>query len=253
MKIAISGKGGSGKTTISAVLGYLFSRESKRVFLIDADPDGNLGLAMGFSDEELSKVVPIVELKEIIAERTASNGGGYFKLNPEVDDIPEKFSIRKDNIRMLVLGNIKKGGSGCYCPENAFLRSVLRNLLSQKQDVVILDMPAGIEHLGRATADSMDSILIVVEPTAKSVQTAKRIHKLSADIKIKKILFVGNKISGEVDKKFLDEAFYQNSEMFIGYIGHHPSITNAEQKRSPVYTASEKLLNEISSIKEALL
>ncbi len=202
MKIAVSGKGGSGKTLFSACLGILVARK-KQVYMIDADPDGNLGLTLGFSENDLKQLSPIVTLKELIKERTSSDGSGLYKLNPEVSDIPEKYSLKKNNIRLLVLGEVKKASSGCYCPENAFLKALLRHLILRQEEVVIVDMPAGIEHLTRGTAGGIDILYIMVEPTSKSVQTAKRILALAKELGISQCVIVGNKIQAEHDVDFL--------------------------------------------------
>jgi len=251
MKIAITGKGGTGKTTISALFGYLFSKEGKEVFFVDADPDGNLGLTLGFSQEELSKIKPISEMKELIAERTELTDTGYFKLNPRVDDIPEKFSLKKDNLRFLVLGTLKKGGSGCYCPENAFLKALLRNLLVDREEIVILDMPAGIEHLTRGTAESVDLLLIVVEPTIKSIQTTERILTLASQLKIRNVKIVINKVVDEKDVDFVKENIKHASEI-IGSISFNSELQFAEKLNQPVYITAKKTLEEVLSIKKNL-
>ncbi|MFN3966854.1 MAG: AAA family ATPase [Endomicrobiia bacterium] len=252
MKIAITGKGGTGKTTFSAMLGYLFSKEGKSVFFVDADPDGNLGLTLGFSQEELRKIQPISEMKELIAERTESTGAGYFKLNPRVDDIPEKFSLKKDNFRFLVLGTLKKGGAGCYCPENAFLKALLRNLLVQREEIVILDMPAGIEHLSRGTAESVDLLLIMVEPTIKSIQTTDKILKLAEDIRIKSVKIIVNKVIDKKDTDFVRENLKSSSEI-IGSISFNNELHLAEKLNQPVYFTAKKTLKEVEKIKEQFL
>ncbi|OGS27376.1 MAG: hypothetical protein A2297_05600 [Elusimicrobia bacterium RIFOXYB2_FULL_48_7] len=249
MKIAISGKGGTGKTTLTALLGHVFLKEGNKVFLIDADPDGNLGVALGFSRAELSAVKPVSELKDIINQRTENNGSGFFKLNPKVDDIPEKYSLKKDNLHLLILGILKRGGGGCYCPENTFLKALLRNLIIERSEVVIIDMPAGIEHLGRGTAESVDVLLVVVEPTLKSIQTAQRLTSLASDLKMKKILYIGNKITGAPDIKFLEENILGK---LAGYVSSSAEILEAEKTGSPVYDAAPAALKEASSIREKL-
>lgn len=249
MKIAISGKGGTGKTTLTALLGYLYSQEGKKVFLIDADPDGNLGITLGFSQNELSKLTPISELKKLINERTENTGTGLFKLNPKVDDIPEKYSLKKDNIHFLLLGTLKKGGSGCYCPENTFLKSLLRNLIVEREEIVIIDMPAGIEHFGRGTSESVDALIIVVEPTLKSIQTAQRIVSLASDLKINKILFVGNKIINDSDLQFIKDNL---SKEPIGHLSYSPQVLESEKSGIPLYQSAKQTLNEVLSIKEKL-
>ncbi|MEW6041547.1 MAG: P-loop NTPase [Elusimicrobiota bacterium] len=250
MKIAISGKGGAGKTTVAAFLAHSFLKENKKVFLIDADPDGNLPLALGFTPEELSKIKPIIELKELIAERTGSTGDGYFKLNPDVSDIPEKYSFEKNGIKIMVLGTLKRGGSGCYCPENAFLKSLLRHLFLRKEEVIILDMPAGIEHLGRGTAETVDCLLIVAEPTSKSVQTAQRVSALSKDLKIKKVYVVGNKITGKSDVDFIKNEM--PDIQIIGNISYNPGILKSEQSKKPLFLSEGITPAEITEIKNRL-
>jgi CO dehydrogenase maturation factor len=250
MKIAISGKGGSGKTTVAAFLAREFAGEGLKVYLIDADPDGNLAISLGLTREQSSAITPIINLKDLIAERTGSTGGGYFKMNPDVSDIPEKYSVEKDGIRLMALGTPKRGGTGCYCPENAFIRSLLRHLLLRKDDVVILDMPAGIEHLGRGTAETVDCLLVLVEPTAKSVQTALRTAGLSRDLGIKRVLAAGNKVTGPADEKFIVESL--GDIPVIGAISLNDGIPKAERNGLPVYAAGGPTAREIRLIKEKL-
>lgn len=250
MKIAISGKGGSGKTTVSVFLAMEFAREKPRVFLVDADPDGNLPIALGLDDNEISGITPIVKMKELIAERTGASGSGYFKLNPEVSDIPEKYSVKKNGVHLLVLGTPRPGGTGCYCPENAFLKSLLRHIFLRKEDIVILDMPAGIEHLGRGTAESVDCLITVTEPTAKSIQTARRVKDLSKDIGIKNALVMGNKITGKGDIDFIRSLIPEME--IVGYISYNKHILDAEQKSSPVYIAEGDTSQEILQLKKRL-
>jgi CO dehydrogenase maturation factor len=195
MKIAITGKGGVGKTTLSALLAKAFAERGSKVYAIDADPDANLASMLGVPDPEAIR--PIVEMKELIKERvgaTSQDIGTYFTLNPRVDDIPELYGIRFGNIRLLVLGHIPKARGGCACPENVFLRELVGHALLQREEVVILDMEAGIEHLGRGTAEAVDVMLIVVEPSRQSIETARRIHRLATDLGVPKILAVANKV-----------------------------------------------------------
>ena len=250
MKIAITGKGGTGKTTIAAILGYLFSEDDKKIFFIDCDPDRNLATTIGFNDEELKQIKPIVELKDIIAERTELNNYGMFKLNPKVDDIPDNFSISKNNMKYLFIGTIKKGGSGCYCPENAFLRALLNHLLIQRDEIIILDMPAGIEHLTRGTVKSINFLIIICEPTIRSVQTSQQIEELAKDIGLTKIHLIGNKIVQEGDIDFLISLLSQ--EKFLGFVQYDKNLVQFEQKQKPLYEISNKILSDVRKIKEKL-
>jgi CO dehydrogenase maturation factor len=180
MKLAVSGKGGVGKTTFSALLARTLSDQGMKVLAIDADPDANLAAALGIADAD--KVTPIAEMKELIFERTGAQPGtigGFFKLNPKVDDIPDTLSVRLDNIKLMRLGSVKKGGAGCLCPESTLLKALVTHVVLGRDEVVIMDMEAGIEHLGRATAQAVDKLIVVVEPGRRSIDTAEHIRRLA--------------------------------------------------------------------------
>ena len=218
MKIAISGKGGVGKTTIAALLANFLHQAGYRVLVVDADPDANLGATLGFPGA--SDIVPMVEMKELIEERMGTKPGGFgalFRLNPKVDDLPAKYCLEHDGIRLMVMGQIRKGGSGCFCPENAFVRRLLGHLLMKEKDVLIVDMEAGIEHLTRGTSEAVDVLMVVVEPGMRSIETAYKIKDLAADLGIKTILGVANKVRGEGDRAFILEQIQG-----IKIIGHIP-------------------------------
>jgi CO dehydrogenase maturation factor len=226
IKIAVTGKGGVGKTTIASLLCYSFRRAGFRILAVDADPDANLAATLGFPHPE--KIVPISEMKELIAERTMTQPGAmgmYFKLNPRVDDIPEKFSSTHNGIRILVMGTIKKAGTGCYCPENAFIRELVGHLLLEEGEVVIMDMEAGIEHLGRGTAGDVDAFIIVVEPGKRSIETAERLIQLASELGIKRHFIMVNKFQGEEDQVFF-ERFFQG-ENIIGMIPYSKKIAQS--------------------------
>ena len=227
MKIAVSGKGGSGKTVFCASLGKILA-ENQTVYMIDADPDGNLGISLGFDEEELKKLKPISELKDLIKEKTQQDSFGFYILNPEVSDIPEKYSLKKDNIYLLILGTIKKADSGCYCPENTFLKSLISHLILDKQETVIIDLPAGIEVLTRGVAKNVDCLYIIVEPTIKSVQTAQHIKSLAEELKIPQIIFVANKIISSQDIDFINQ---QLKNKIYKYINYDTLLVEFEQKK----------------------
>jgi CO dehydrogenase maturation factor len=204
-KIAVSGKGGVGKTTVAGILARLLGREGKSVLVIDADPDSNLASAIGVSKEKREGIIPLSQMFDLIEERTGARPGesfgGIFKLNPKVDDLVDRFGIKgKDGVKLLVLGTITSGGSGCFCPENSLLRALMRHVLFEKDQFVIMDMEAGIEHLGRGTAKNVDAMIIVVEPGLRSVETAARIKALADDIEIKKIVAVLNKVGNNEEE-----------------------------------------------------
>jgi len=220
VKIAISGKGGVGKTTISAGMVKRFA-QNFNVFAVDADPDISLGSVLGIPEDKVLALPPIVEMKELINEKLGGEGA-FYSLNPKVDDVLENYSIKHGNIRLLKMGAVKKGGSACYCRENAFLNNLLKTLIISSQDVVLLDMGAGIEHLTRGTAKGVDVMLIVTEPSKVSVGTAQVIAKLAREIGVKNIFFVANKIRKEEENEFLKAKL--EGEKLIGSISFSEEV-----------------------------
>lgn len=253
MKIAITGKGGVGKTTLSALLSHIFSSEGIRVVAVDADPDANLPQALGVSPGESEKIKPIAEIEELIEERTGAKPGaigGIFKINPKVDDIPEGYGHRIDGITLLVMGKSKTAASGCYCPENALLRRLLKHLIVERDEVVIVDMEAGIEHLTRGTAEGVDAFIVVVEPGQRSLQTAVQVKKLAQELGIKKVFVVANKVRSESDVSFIRNAV--GDMELVGTMSFSDTIMEADIKGLPSYKASETVVNEARKIKASL-
>ena len=252
MKIAISGKGGVGKTLLASLLSKTFAELGYSVIAIDADPDANLAATLGFPHPE--KITPISEMSALIEERTGVRPGQvapYFKLNPKVDDLLEKYSLKYNGIKLMVMGRIKKGGSGCYCPENALLRALLVYLLVARDEVVILDMEAGIEHLGRGTARTVDKLIIVVEPGRRSVETAHRIANLAKDISLQNIVVVGNKVRSQAEREFLVSSM--PGVEFLGFIAYDQAIVEADLHNLPLVDASPQIITDVRNIFKALL
>jgi len=252
MKIAISGKGGVGKTLLAAFLSKTFTESGYSVIAIDADPDSNLAATLGFPHPE--RITPISEMSTLIEERTGVRPGQaapFFKLNPKVDDIPENYSVKHDGIKLMLMGRIKKGGSGCYCPENALLGTLITHLLVARNEVVILDMEAGIEHLGRATAKAVDKLIVVVEPGRRSLETAYKIDKLARDIGLQNIAVVGNKIQSQSDKEFLISSLPDFE--FLGFISYDQAIVDADLANLPIPDASPQVANEVKNIYHQLV
>ena len=209
MKIAISGKGGVGKSTISAALSLLLAERGSKVLAVDADPDANLAAALGFSAKEQSEIVPISKQVELIEERTGAKVNQYgqiFTLNPEVSDIAEKYAAIHEGVALLVLGAVKRGGGGCACPENVLIRALVADLILNKNEALIMDMEAGLEHLGRATTSGVNTMLVVVEPGFRSVDGAKRIVEMANQIRLTDVKIVANKVDGPEDEQFIRES-----------------------------------------------
>ncbi|MBI2869376.1 MAG: AAA family ATPase, partial [Chloroflexi bacterium] len=237
MKIAISGKGGVGKTLLSSHLSKTFAEAGYSVLAIDADPNSNLAAALGFPDP--GAITPISEMKTLIAERTGTTPGKsdiFFRLNPKVDDLPEKYWRVHDGVKLMVMGQTKRGGSGCYCSENVLLKALVNHLLLERNEIIILDMEAGIEHLTRATAGAVDRLIIVVEPGRRSIETAQTIKRLAGDINLDNLAVVGNKIRNLSQKEFMLASLPGFD--FLGFIPYDQAITDADLAGYAVLGAS---------------
>ncbi|MBM4401156.1 MAG: carbon monoxide dehydrogenase [Crenarchaeota archaeon] len=253
MKLAITGKGGVGKTTLTSLLAWVYSTEGNKVIAIDANPDANLATALGISADEARRITPIAELKDLIQERTGAkpgNFGTFFKLNPKVDDIPEQFSVRKDGIKLLVMGTVKKGGSGCLCPEGSLLKSLVSHLILSRSEAVIMDMDAGVENLGRGTAKGVNAFIIVVEPGQRSFQTARAIRDLAKDLGVKKCYIVGSKTHDEKERQFIIDNLTDFE--VLGFINYHSEVAEADRLGKSVFETSPTAVAEVKEIKRKL-
>ena len=251
MKIAVSGKGGVGKTTLVSVLAKLLVDRGTKVIAIDADPAANLASALGVPEGEA--ITPLCEMEDLIAERTGVDGKGYgvfFKMSPRVSDLPDALSIERDGIRLMVLGGVHKGGGGCACPENVLLKTLLEHLMLQRDEVVVADMAAGIEHLGRATVQGVDALIVVVEPGRRSIETGDRVVRLARDIGIACVLVVGNKMRSEGDRQFVRNAY--PDVPVIGFLSYDERIVEADLQCRAAYVGNGALMAEGQAILEAL-
>jgi len=252
-KLAVSGKGGVGKTTWAALLAGAYAQRGDTVIAIDADPSPNLANALGFPPERVANIVPIAQMGDLIYERTGAQPGttgGFFRLNPKVDDIPDRFSAVSDGIRLLLLGSVQRGGSGCICPESTLLKSLVTHLLLGRSEVVILDMYAGVEHLGRGTAQAVDAFLIVVDPSARSLQTARQIEGLAKDISIPRLFLLANRVRSPADREFI----VRNgpSLPLLGSLPEDGAVLEADRLGVPVYHHAPHLLAEAVRVVEQL-
>ena len=248
MKVAVTGKGGVGKTTLSSTLARLYADEGRTVLAADVDPDANLGLALGLTEEEVNAIVPISKMRTLVEERTgATYANKFFKLNPQVSDIPDKFSKEINGVKLLVMGTVETGGTGCVCPEHVMLKSILSALVFRKDDVVVMDMEAGLEHLGRGTASMMDQFIVVIEPGARSVQTYEKVKQLAADLGITKVNVVANKVRDESDREFIRSRI--PAENLLGFISYNPEVIDADRRGLSPYDVSPQAVEEIRAIK----
>lgn len=253
LKLAITGKGGVGKTTLSALLAHVLAEQGQKVLAIDADPATGLAAACGVPREVVAAITPVAEMEDLIYERTGARKGeigGMFKLNPRVDDIPERFSIVQDGIRILTMGMVKTGGAGCLCPENALLRSLVTHLLLRRDEVLILDMEAGVEHLGRGTAGAVDAFIVVVEPGLRSIQTAHSIRALARDLGIERVYAVGNKVASELDEAFIAEQL-AGFEV-LGSLPSDPQAIESDRRGLAVFREAPNLVARARAIVDRL-
>jgi len=253
MKIAVTGKGGVGKTTLSSLLARLYAADGFTVLAIDADPDANLAAALGFPPDLVASITPIADMKDLVEERTGMKPGtigGFFSMNPRVDDIPDTLAASYNGVKLLVMGTVKKGGAGCVCAENTLIKSLVRHLLVERKDVVIMDMVAGVEHLGRGTAAAVDALLVVVEPGQRSMETARTVQRLAADLGIRRCYVVGCKVRSERDRELVRKAV-PGLEV-LGFLPYSPLAVEADLDGKSAYDVAPDLVEAAREIRARL-
>jgi CO dehydrogenase maturation factor len=252
VKIAVSGKGGVGKTTLSAGLARHWAAQGRRVVAIDADPDANLAVALGATPEQDAACVPLSHMDDLIEERTGARpgAGGMFRMNPDVSDVVERCGVQVEGVTLLRMGTVERGGSGCMCSEGVFLKAFMHELLVRRQDVAVLDMEAGVEHLGRGTADSVDAFVVVVEPTSRSVQTAHAVARLAGDIGVRRVVAVGNKLRDADDEAYLRDALGEVT--LLATIPHSDAVRRADREGRSPFDADLGFATAIDAVGQAL-
>lgn len=253
MKIAIAGKGGVGKTTLCGVMARYLAEEGHKVMTIDADPDANLASALGFPPELLKGVTPLAQMTPLVEERTRSQKGtfgGVFKLNPKVDDLPDTYGVTHHGVKLLVLGNIPQADGGCFCPENVLLKGLLHHILIGKDEVVIIDMEAGLEHLTRGSTKHVDAFIIVVEPGQRSIATAHQIWRLAQDLGVQRVYGVGNKVAAPEDRTLIEEGL--SELLFLGHLSFNQKVIEADKKGMSPYDLNGAIKKEVQEIVERL-
>ena len=255
MKIAITGKGGVGKSTLAAAMAMLLAGRGVKVLALDADPAANLAASLGIPVDIQRQIIPISQQIELIEERTGAKVKQYgqmFKINPEVSDVADKYATKYNGVNLLVLGAVKQGGGGCACPESVFIRALVSDLVLRNDDVLIMDMEAGVEHLGRATTSGVDKMIIVVEPGQRSLDCAEKIETMAYQIGIKRLSYVGNKISNEADEQFLREKL--GGKQYLGSILFSEQIRTADRSGCSVLgCVDENIRGRYETILEAVL
>ena len=252
IKIAIGGKGGVGKTTVCAVMAQLFAESGFDVLAIDADPDTNLASALGVASEQSPE--PLINMKDLIAERTGTEKdsiGAYFKLNPKVSDLPEKYWYKSNGFKLLVLGAITQAGSGCACPEGVFLKALLRHTILQRQEMVMVDLAAGVEFMGRASVRGIDALVLVVEPGGRSIETANNMAKMGRELGIECVAAIANKIT-ETSQKDTIISQLQNVDL-LGNLQYSRALQQADLGRTPVFGADAEITSELKQVKDKLI
>lgn len=256
MKIAVSGKGGVGKTLVAGVLAEFLVRRGFNVLGIDADPAPNLALTLGIPLDESIEIVPISENKELIESKTKTDFEGVYRLSFTVDDIIEKFAVKSPyGVNLLVMGTVRSAGQGCTCPANAVIRALLRRLLVARDEAVVMDMEAGVEHMGRGTASHIDTMLIVADPGMKALETAKRIYRLANEAGLKRIFLVGNKVTSAKGEQTIKEFAARNRISLLGLIPFDDMLLNADMLgETPLrYADDSKSLAAIHRLGEKLI
>jgi len=234
LKIAVAGKGGSGKTLVASTLSRLLARDGFDVLAVDVDATLNLAPALGIPEDVRRSIVPLVENRKIIEER-ATLGGGAFRLNPQVDDLVDKLVVTgPDRVKLMVVGTVRDAGSGCMCPANALIRGLLRHLVLGERAVVVMDMEAGLEHLGRSTIRGFDVLLIVTEPSVKSVEVSLKIAELAGKLSVRSKWLIGNKVASAEDRKFLIDELSRHHLAPKALIPYDGSVVDADRKGIPL-------------------
>jgi len=252
VKIAIGGKGGVGKTTVCAIWAQLFAESGFNVLAIDADPNTTLGSAFGIAPQQCPE--PLIRMKQLIAERTGTGKdavGAYFRLNPKVSDLPEKYWLEANGLKLLVLGAITQAGAGCACPEGAFLKALLRHTILQRQELVLVDLAAGVEFMGRASVQGIDAFVAVVEPGGRSIETANNIAKMAKELGIGCVGTIANKIAEPAQAEVIKSQL--KDTVLLGTLRYSRSLQEADLRRAPVFGADAEVTEQLKQAKNKLV
>ena len=256
MKIAVSGKGGVGKTLVSGTLAGYFAQKGYKVMAIDADPSPNLALTLGIPVEEANKIVPISENAKLLDEKTRTDYPGVFKLHFTVDDIIEENGMKSPTgVNLLVMGTVKSAGSGCACGANAVVRELLRYMIVDRDEIVIVDMEAGVEHMGRGTASHVDIMLIVADSSRKSLEIAKKLTGFAHQAGIENVLIIGNRVRDAEEKELITDFTQKNGLELLALIPYDDIVVKADRVGEPPlkYAETSESVTAIEAIGDKLL
>jgi CO dehydrogenase maturation factor len=255
MKIAVSGKGGVGKTLIAAGLARGFAERGLKTIAIDADSSPNLALTLGLSPEEARKITPISKNKELVESKTSTGYSGVYRLSFSVDDVVREYSVSTPfGVNLIVMGTVQSMGSGCMCAANAVVRALLRHLIVERDEAVVLDMEAGVEHIGRGTAARVDAMLIVADANLKSLEIAKQIHDLAAKAGMKQIFLLGNKILDETQEEAIRNFAERNGLFILAFVPFDQRIVETEVRgETPLERKDIEAVRSIDSICDSFM
>lgn len=255
MKVAVSGKGGVGKTLIAGGLARGFSKRGLKTIAIDADSSPNLGLTLGLSAEETRKIVPISENKPLIESKTSTGYSGVYRLQFTVDDIVRDYSVNTPlGVNLIVMGIVQSMGAGCMCAPNAVIRALLRHLVVERNEAIVLDLEAGVEHIGRGTARHVDALLIVADSNLKSLEIAKHIHDLAKDAGMKQLYLVGNRVMNKAQREAVCGFAEKNNLSLLTFVPFDQKVIEADMLgETPLKNMESEAVKTIDDICELLL
>ena len=255
MKIAVSGKGGVGKTLIAAGLACSFVDRGFKTIAIDADPSPNLALTLGLTTEMARKILPISENKKLVESKTDTGYSGVYRLSFNVDDVVREYSVNTPfGVNLIVMGTVKSMGSGCTCPENAVVRALLRHLVVERDEAVVLDTEAGVEHMGRGTAKHVDTLLIVADANMKSLEIARHIQELASGSNIKQVHLVGNKVGDKAQEETIRNFAQQNGLRILAFIPFDQTVVEMEMRgETPLKDRGSEAVRAIDGLASMLM